>query len=99
MNKMIVGVLALLFGCGVYGQNRDFRIDVDPNRNPFGGRDVEMRDRYDPDPASRFRGEIDRDGSVRMRNYDGQTLRGEIDRDGYGRLRDDNGNVYRVRPR
>jgi hypothetical protein len=44
-------------------------------------------------------GQIERGGTVRMRNLDGDTLRGHIDSDGYGKLRDKDGNSYRVKPR
>jgi hypothetical protein len=64
-----------------------------------GSTDIEMRKKYDYDPSNRFRGTIENDGSVRMRDYNGNTVRGNIDSDGYGRLRDQDGNTYRVRPR
>ena len=67
--------------------------------NGLGSTDIEMRQRFNYDPATKFRGEIDNDGSVRMRNFEGERLRGNIDDDGYGRLRDQDGNTYRVRPR
>lgn len=72
--------------------------------NPYGASvgdstEIEMRMRHDYNPTNRFRGEIESDGSVRMRNLNGERLRGTIDEDGYGRLRDQDGNVYRVRPR
>ena len=74
-------------------------------RDPYGsGRysgstDIEMRKKYDYNPSSKFRGTIEDDGSVRMRDYNGNALRGSIDNDGYGKLRDQEGNTYRVRPR
>lgn len=64
-----------------------------------GSTDIEMRKKYDHDPSNKFRGTIENDGSVRMRDYNGNTLRGNIESDGYGRLRDQDGNTYRVRPR
>jgi hypothetical protein len=64
-----------------------------------GSKDIEMKKKYDYDPANKFRGTIDSDGSVRMRDYKGNTLRGTIDEDGRGRLRDQDGNYYRVKPK
>lgn len=64
-----------------------------------GSTEIEMRRQFDYDPSNKYRGEIERDGSVRLRNFDGDTLRGNIDRDGYGRLRDEDGNSLWVRPR
>lgn len=63
-----------------------------------GNTEIEMRGQFDLNPANKYRGEIDSDGYVRMRNFNGDTLRGYIDSDGYGRLRDQNGNSYRVKP-
>lgn len=63
-----------------------------------GSTEIEMRPKYDYDPANKYRGEIESDGYVRTRNMNGDTLRGSIDSDGYGRLRDDDGNTIRVTP-
>ncbi len=63
------------------------------------GDEIRMKNRFDPDPSKTYRGTIDKDGSVRMRNPEGDRLRGDIDKDGYGRLRNDYGNTIRVRPR
>ena len=60
--------------------------------------EIEMRKKYDYDPSNKYRGEIERDGSVRMKNYNGDVLRGTIEQDGYGKLRDSDGNTYRVKP-
>ena len=81
-----------------------YQIQTNPYGNPYGNAanqttEIEMRRRNDFDPSNRFRGEIETDGTVRMRNLNGDRLRGEIDSDGYGRLRDQDGNTYRVRPR
>lgn len=64
-----------------------------------GSTEIEMRRKYDYDPANKYRGEIDSDGTVRMKNLNGDRLRGTIEKDGYGKLRDEDGNTYRVRPR
>lgn len=64
------------------------------------GDDVRMRPKNDYDYSRRYKGSIDDDGDVRLRNpYTADRLRGNIDEDGYGRLRDSDGNTYRVKPR
>jgi len=64
------------------------------------GDDIRMRPQYDYDYSRRYKGEIDDDGYIRLRNpHTGDILRGYIDEDGYGRLRDSKGNTWRVRPR
>jgi hypothetical protein len=97
---MKLAAALLLAACcsSLFAQQRRYEVQVEPNSSSLGSRDIQMRDRYNPDPSQRFRGEIEQDGSVRMRNLNGERLRGEIDRDGYGRLRDQDGNVYRIRP-
>lgn len=40
--------------------------------NGLGSTDIEMRQRFNYDSATTFRGEIDNDGSVRMRNFEGE---------------------------
>jgi len=82
-------------------QQQDMKImERRPYGNSVGGNtDIEMREKYDYDPLKKYRGEVESDGSVRMRNYDGDTMRGNIDSDGYGKLRDQDGNTYRVKPR
>lgn len=95
-------VIAYIFvgQSGVAAQSDQYTIDTDPyDTGGTGSRSVEMKKKYDYDYSSKYRGEIEEDGSVRMRNLDGDRLRGYIDEDGYGRLRDDEGNIYRVRPR
>jgi len=63
------------------------------------GNDVRMRPQYDYDYSRMYKGEIEDDGYIRLRNpYTGDTLRGYIDEDGYGHLRDSEGNIWRVRP-
>jgi hypothetical protein len=64
------------------------------------GEDVKMRPQYDYDYSKRYKGTIDDDGTVRLRNpQTGDVLRGNIDSDGYGHIRDSEGNRVRVRPR
>lgn len=64
------------------------------------GEDVKMRPQYDYDYSKRYKGTIDDDGTVRLRNpQTGDVLRGNIDNDGYGYIRDSEGNRVRVRPR
>lgn len=73
----------------------DSRLD-----SPLGGsKPIEMRNGYDYDPINKYRGEVERDGTVRMKNYNGDVMRGNIDDHGYGNLRDEDGNTYRVRPK
>lgn len=80
------------------GTNR-YEIESTPYGNSLSGStEVEMRRKYDYNPMNKYRGEIDSDGSVRMRNYKGDVLRGNIEPDGYGKLRDSDGNTYRVKP-
>jgi hypothetical protein len=89
---------ALIVPAIAYGDR--YEVTTDPYGSSFGGStSIEMRNKTNPDPSSRYRGEIESDGSVRMRNSNGDTLRGTIDSDGYGKLRDQNGNVIRIRPR
>lgn len=96
---MIILVCVALSSPVFAGGNR-YEIKTDPYGKSLGGStDIEMRKKYDYEPLNKYRGEIDSDGSVRMKNYNGDRLRGTIDNDGYGRLRDQDGNTYRVRPR
>lgn len=95
---VFVFVLVLL-STSVFAWDNRYEIKKNPYGYSNGGStDIEMRKKYDYDPSNKYRGEIDSDGSVRMRNYNGDRLRGNIDSDGYGRLRDQDGNTYRVRP-
>ncbi len=103
MKKIIIGLAISLtyvtLSSPVFAQNNQYEIKTNPQGNSLGGStDIEMRKQYDYDPSNKYRGEIDSDGSVRMKNYDGDRLRGTIDSDGYGRLRDQDGNTYRVKP-
>ena len=99
MRSLLMVIALLVCQSQLLAQSRNYRIEVDPRSNPDGSRDVDMKDRYNSDSSSRFRGEIESDGSVKMRNRQGDRLRGEIDSEGYGRLRDQHGNVYKVKPR
>jgi hypothetical protein len=68
----------------------------DPSPPPFKGR-VQLNygsSRYG-DPTSRYRGEVESDGSVRLRNFDGDVMRGYVDPDGSVRLRSYGGDTYR----
>lgn len=89
----------MIISFSAFAWNNQYEIQTNSYGSSFdGSTDIEMRQKYDYDPSSKFRGTIDSDGSVRMRNYNGDQLRGTIDSDGYGRLRDQNGNTWRVRP-
>jgi hypothetical protein len=100
MKKVIFSLLAFLTISSLAFAGDRYEITTDPyGTSSSGSTDIEMRKKYDYDPSSKYRGEIESDGSVRMRNYDGDRLRGNIDSDGYGRLRDQDGNTYRVKPR
>ena len=82
------------------GANGRYEMQPSPYGNATSGStEIEMRNRHNPDPASKYQGEIDSDGSVRMKNINGDRLRGNIDSDGYGKLRDQDGNTIRIRPR
>ena len=99
MKRTIIALPLIAISSYVYGWNNQYEIQTDPFGSSLGGsRDIQMRPKYDYDPVNKFRGTIDSDGSVRMRNYNGDLLRGTIDDDGYGRLRDQDGNTWRVRP-
>jgi hypothetical protein len=95
-----LAVFFLLSASPLFAWDNRYEIKTDPYGSSIGrSTDIEMRKKYDYDPSNKFRGEINSDGSVRMKNYHGDALRGTIDSDGYGRLRDQNGNTYRVKPR
>lgn len=99
MKLAIIALPLLAMSSYAIALDNRYEIQTDPYGSSFGGsRDIEMRQKYNYDPSNRYRGEIDSDGSVRMRNYDGNRLRGNIDSDGYGRLRDQDGNTWRVKP-
>jgi hypothetical protein len=93
MKKLLfVLVFVFLLFSSAFAQTNRWTIERD-------GDEIRMRNRYDPDPLKRYKGTIDKDGSVRMRDYQGNRLRGNIDIDGYGKLRDDYGNTFRVKPK
>ena len=60
--------------------------------------DIEMYNKSDKNPSNKFRGSIDDNGHVRMKNQNGEIIRGNLDSAGYGKLRDPDGNTYRVKP-
>lgn len=64
------------------------------------GDEVKMRPQFGSDFSKRYKGTIDDDGSIRLRNQQtGDVLRGNVDSDGYGYIRDSQGNRVRIRPR
>ena len=100
MQKLILGFFFITLSTTAFAWDNRYEIEKDSNGISIGGStEIEMRKKYDYDPTNKYRGEIERDGSVRMRNYNGDVIRGTIDSDGYGKLRDLDGNTYRVRPR
>ncbi|MBU5612870.1 hypothetical protein [Geomonas azotofigens] len=103
MGKLVFCLgIVLLASPVLAGSYDNYEIKQDPygyGRSYGGSREIEMKNKYDYDPSNKYRGEIESDGTVRMKNYNGDRLRGTIDNDGYGTLRDQNGNTYRVRPR
>lgn len=99
MKKVIFSLAFLSISSLAFAGDR-YEITTNPyGTSSSGSTEIEMRKKYDYDSSSKYRGEIERDGSVRLKNYDGDRLRGNIDSDGYGRLRDQDGNTYRVKPR
>ena len=100
MRRVIIALLFVSLASTAFASDDRYEIRSTPNDNSLSGsREIEMRKKYDYDPSNKYRGDIESDGSVRMRNYNGDILRGYIDKDGYGRLRDQDGNIYRVKPR
>ena len=100
MKKVIFGLAIVALSASVFAAENSYEIKTAPYGSSIGGStDIEMRKKNDYDPSNKYRGEIDSDGSVRMRNNNGDRLRGDIDSDGYGKLRDQDGNTYRVKPR
>lgn len=78
--------------------------DRTTNRNVIGSldgseREIEIKEKYNYNPSSTYKGNIDSYGNVRTRNWQGDQLKGNVDDNGYGRLQDNSGNFYRVRPR
>ncbi len=100
MKRILLSLALALISTSVFAWDNRYEIKTNPYGTSIGGStDIEMRQRHNYDPSNRYRGEIESDWSVRMRNYQGDRLRGTIDSDGYGTLRDQDGNIYRVRPR
>ena len=100
MKHQILGLAFYALASSAFALDNRYEIKPDPFGSSIGGStEIEMRKKFDYDPANKYKGEIDSDGSVRMRNMNGDRLRGTIDSDGYGRLRDQDGNTYRVKPR
>lgn len=99
MKQIILAVTIVALSGPFQAFGDDYEIETSPYGSYSGSTDIQMRQRYNYDPSAKFRGQMDSDGSVRMRNFNGDTLRGTIESDGYGRLRDMDGNIYRVRPR
>ncbi len=92
MKKLLLGFLLIAVQLPVLAQDKMI-IERD-------GDELKMRPQYDYDYSKRYKGTIDDDGSVRLRNpQTGDVLRGNIDSDGSGYLRDSEGNRIRVRPR
>lgn len=86
MKRMMILVgLTLLAGPGLASESWRMEIEADGS--------ARMRPRYGTDLNQTYRGEVDRWGDVRLRNYQGDTIRGTMDVDGYGRLRDQDGNT------
>lgn len=100
MKRVIFGLAIVALSASAFAADNRYEIKTDSYGSSIGGStDIEMRKKNDYDPSNKYRGEIDSDGSVRMRNNNGDRLRGDIDSDGYGKLRDQDGNTYRVKPR
>jgi hypothetical protein len=100
MKRLILSLAFAAISSSAFAWDNRYEIKTDPYGSSIGGStEIEMRKKYDYDPSNKYRGEIDSDGSVRMRNYNGDRLRGTIDSDGHGTLRDLDGNTYRVKPR
>jgi len=80
--------------------SEDYRLEFDSDYvDSYGNeRDITVKQKYNYDYDKKFKGTIDSDGDVRLRNNNGESLRGNIDEDGYGYLRDQDGNRIRVRP-
>lgn len=101
MKRALIFVSIIFVSGAALAYDDPYRIEVDPyGIGRFGGTtEIEMKQEYNYDPAAKFRGTIDDDGTVRMHNWNGERLRGTIDEDGYGKLLDENGTVYRIKPR
>ena len=100
MRRAIIALFFVLLASTAFAWDDRYEIRKNPGDNSLNGsKEIEMRKKYDYDPSNKYRGEMESDGSVRMRNYNGDIMRGYIDKDGYGRLRDQDGDIYRVKPR
>ncbi len=104
MKRVIISLAFVAISSTSFAGDNRYEIRTNPYGSSIddtteGSTEIEMRKKHDYDPSNKFRGEVERDGSVRMRNYNGNRLRGTIDSDGYGKLRDQDGNTYRVKPR
>lgn len=100
MKQLFLALATIALSASTFAGTDRYEIKTDPYGNSIGGStDIEMRKKNDYTPSNKYRGEIDSDGSVRMRNNNGDRLRGTIESDGYGKLRDQDGNTYRVKPR
>lgn len=100
MKRLITGLAFITLSSSVFAWDDPYEIKTDPyGSSTEESTEIEMRKKYDYDPTNKYKGEIESDGSVRMRNIDGDRLRGTIDSYGYGSLRDEDGNIYRVKPR
>jgi hypothetical protein len=90
VRALMIALTASLLLCAPAGAEQ-WRIE--------GPRDsLRMRPLTNSDPARTYRGEIERDGTMRLHNWRGDTLRGQIHPDGTGTLRGLDGTTYRVRP-
>lgn len=101
MRKLLIMsfFLNLIFLNFALGWDNKYIIRTDPYSPSIGGsKSIEMQKKYDYDLSNKYRGEIDRYGDVRLKNYDGDVLKGNIDKNGYGTLKDSNGNIYKIRP-
>ncbi|RMG27944.1 MAG: hypothetical protein D6732_19645 [Methanobacteriota archaeon] len=76
---------------GGYDRRRDIG-----TTNPYGRREIEIRERFNYDPTEIYRGEVDRNGDFSARDLNFNRLRGEIDNQGDGWIEDDNGNRRRI---
>ena len=99
MKRKIVYSILIAASSTAFGWDRSYEIRSEPYGWASGGsREIEMREKYNYDPASKYRGEIDSTGWTSMKNLNGDRLRGTIDGDGYGTLRDERGDTSRVKP-
>jgi len=90
---LITLIFTVVFTQGLFAGDWNWELKSDGTSDG-----VEMKEKYDYDYSNKYRGTVDDDGYVRMRNYDGDTVRGYIDDDGYGKLRGSDGSTWRVKP-